>query len=255
MDDDHDSHDDWFGRIRSATGFLTRLPVAGNVDEPLARATPAFPLVGAGVGLVAGLAFCLADWLGLGAWLAAVAAVLAAIVATGALHEDGVADVADGFGAHGDRERKLDAMRDSRIGAFGVIALVLVLAARIGVIAALAHPALVVGALIGAGALSRSYVVIAMRMMPLARQDGLGAGAGTPSFHESLAALLIAIAIGLAVLLTWSWLVAAVAGAAAAALMAWRANRSFGGQTGDVLGTIQQVSEVAILAGLVACLS
>ena len=102
MDDEHDS--DWFGRLRLAAMFLTRLPVSGPDGMALARATPLFPVVGAGVGLVAGLAFGLAAWLGVGPWLGAVAAVLVGVVATDALHEDGLADVADGFGVHLDGE-------------------------------------------------------------------------------------------------------------------------------------------------------
>ncbi|MBN34022.1 MAG: adenosylcobinamide-GDP ribazoletransferase [Rhodospirillaceae bacterium] len=250
MDDEHDS--DWLGRLRLAAMFLTRLPVSGPDGMALARATPLFPVVGAGVGLVAGLAFCFAAWLGVGPWLGAVAAVLAGVVATGALHEDGLADVADGFGVHGERQRRLDVMRDSRIGAFGVIALVLALAAKIGALAALGQPELVVVALVSSAALSRAFVVVAMRMMPSARDDGLGAGAGAPRFEEALIALAVGGAIALALTLSWSWLVVVLAGATAALIMAWRTMRAFGGQTGDVLGAIVLVSDIAMLAAFVA---
>ncbi|MBT5433160.1 MAG: adenosylcobinamide-GDP ribazoletransferase [Alphaproteobacteria bacterium] len=249
---DDDAQPDWFARIRVATAFLTRLPVECPDDVPLARTVAVFPLVGAGVGLIGGLAYMLAHWIGLDPWLSAVFAVLTTIVLTGALHEDGIADVADGFGVHGERQRKLDAMRDSRIGAFGVIALVLVLAARIGALAALALPEVALVALIAAGTLSRANVVVAMRMMPLARKDGLGAGAGIPAFTDTVTALILAGALLFALLFPWTWAPALLLGCCAACLMARAARRAFGGQTGDVLGAIQQVTEIGVLAAVVA---
>src|SRR6266446_5716409 len=111
----------------AATAFLTRVPI----DTPtpgawqLADSAWAFPLVGAGVGAVAGLAFLLAQLVGLGDWPAALLAVLSGLALTGALHEDGLADTADGFSGGRDREAKLAIMRDSRQGTFGVLALLL----------------------------------------------------------------------------------------------------------------------------------
>ena len=242
---------DWIESLRIAASFLTRIPVGQTDDVPLARATTVFPLIGALVGLVGGLAYVVAYWIGLGPRLSAVLALLVLMVVTGALHDDGLADVADGLGVHGARERKLEAMRDSRIGAFGVIALVLGLSARIGALAAIGSPELVLLAMVAAGALSRSLIVIAMRMMPNARQDGLGARAGTPDFAEAMVALLIGLAITIAMLFPWAWVLALVFGAIAVVLMALVARRAFGGQTGDVLGAIQIVAEIGVLAAVV----
>jgi adenosylcobinamide-GDP ribazoletransferase len=252
-DNDRQNADlDWIDRFRLAFGFLTRLPVAGRGPAaPLAQAAPMFPLVGMIVGLMAGAVYVVASGLAMGPWLSASFAVAAAVLVTGALHEDGLADVADGFGGASDRDAKLAIMRDSRIGSYGVIALVLVLAARIGALADIASPYHVLATLIAAGAISRAVVVVAMRMMPRARSDGLGAGAGTPGFDGTVAALAIAAITALVLLLPWTWLLALVLGAGAAAVVAFVALRQIGGQTGDVLGAIQQVSEVAVLTAVV----
>ena len=248
----HGSAPDWIDCLRTATAFLTRLPVPGRHGQDLAHAANAFPLVGALVGLIAGLAYLLAWWLSLGPWLSAVAAVLAAIAVTGALHEDGLADVADGLGARGAREGRLAAMRDSRIGAFGVIALVLALGARIGGLAELHGPATVILTLIAAGAISRAAMVVAMRYMPAARSDGLGAGAGTPGMEDMLVALAIAAVLAVAMMLPWGWLPAILFGGGFAWILAWRARLAFGGKTGDVLGAIQQVAEIGVICAAAA---
>jgi len=254
-ENDNDRRDadlDWIDRVRLAFGFLTRLPVGGRgLEAPLAQAAPMFPLVGMAVGLIAGVAYVVAFGLALGPWLSACLAIAAAVLVTGALHEDGLADVADGFGGATDRDAKLAIMRDSRIGSYGVIALVLVLAARIGALAGIASPYHVLATLIAAGAVSRAVLVVAMRMMPSARSDGLGAGAGTPSFDGAIIAIAIAGIATLILLLPWAWVLALVLGFGAAALVGLVAQRQIGGQTGDVLGAMQQVSEVAVLAAVV----
>ena len=145
-----------------------------------------------------------------------------------------------------------EVMRDSRIGAFGAIALILTLGARIGVLAELAHPLVVIGALVAAGAWSRACVVAAMRMMPAARDSGLGATAGTPGVNVMAAALCIGGGVTLVALLPWGWLPALAFGGGAAFAMAWMAKRAFGGKTGDVLGAIQQAAEIGVLAGAAA---
>src|SRR5712671_7125334 len=106
-----------------ATAFLTRVPIGAPTPGAwqLADSAWAFPLVGAGIGAVAGLAFLLAQLVGLGDWPAALLSVLSGLALTGALHEDGLADTADGFSGGRDREAKLAIMRDSRQGTFGVL--------------------------------------------------------------------------------------------------------------------------------------
>jgi len=243
----------WRDEFRVATMFLTRLPVRATGDglPALGGAAWAFPLVGLGVGLAAGVVYGVASWFGLTGWLAAVFAVAAQIALTGALHEDGSADVADGFGGGTDKSAKLAIMRDSRIGAFGVIALVLSLAARIGVLAALADTGAVIAALMVSGAASRAGMAVMMRALPAARDDGLGHGAGAPDSDATMVALVIAVAAAL-LLLGGGGGLAALIGAALGALgLASLARRQIGGQTGDVLGAGQQTAEVLCLCAIV----
>lgn len=230
-----------------AATLLTRTPIRISTETASARANPAiwaYPLVGAAIGLVGGLAYALLTWTGVAPGVAAVGALAAMIVATGGLHEDGLADTADGLGG-GARERALEIMRDSRIGAYGTMALTLALLARWSAVSDLT-PWTAVAALIAAGAVSRAAIVVTMWALPPARPDGLSALVGRPDDPAALAALGIAIlaaafaggaillAIGAAVLATWG--------------IATLAQRRLGGQTGDVLGAVQQGAEIAVLA-------
>lgn len=245
----------WADDVRVAAAFLTRLPLApppGTGLASLAGAARAFPFVGLGIGLAAGLVYGLAAKLGLPPWPGAVLAVAAQVVLTGALHEDALADVADGFGGGAGREAKLEIMRDSRIGAYGVAALVLVLVARIAALAALAGAGPVLLALLGAGAASRAAVVGVMHWLIPARADGLGAGAGRPDRTGTMTAGAIALVVAVLVLGPAAGVVALLAAAAGAALVAALARRQIGGQTGDVLGATQQIAEICFLLAAVA---
>lgn len=240
---------------KAAVIFLTRVPV--RVDRPvepgdLAASAPFFPLAGAGLGLVSALAYAAAAALGLPPPVAATLAVLALVLLTGALHEDGLADTVDGFGGARDRTRRLEIMRDPRVGSFGVLALVLAVLLRIGALAALAEPVLVLAASIGAGALSRTPLPVLMRLLPAARQDGLAADVGRPVGPRAVAAVVIGVLLAGLALGPLGGLVALVLTAAAAALIAGLAIRLIGGLTGDVLGAIQQASEILVLLGMVA---
>ncbi len=236
-----------------AVAFLTRLPVPVAPMPPgaLAVAMPFFPLVGALVGLVGGAVHALAWSLGLPPLPAALLAVLAAVWLTRGLHEDGLADTADGFGGGHEPARRLEIMRDSRSGSFGVLAIVFSVALRAALVAALATPAAVAAALVAAEAVSRAAPPLAMRFTGPARADGLGAGAGTVTAGAALAAL--GLGAVLAVASTGLGGVAATAAAvAAAALLAALAQARIGGYTGDVLGAAQQVALIAALLAVVA---
>lgn len=244
--------------LRRCITFLTRLPLPGTTTEmagPLAEGAWAFPLAGLVVSVPAAVVYAIAVSLGLASLPAAVLCIACMVALSGALHEDGLADVADGFGGGGNRERKLAIMRDSRIGAYGVVVLVLSLAARITAIAAIASPAAVTGAVIAAAALSRATMTGAMYALPAARSDGLGAGAGKPSARIVIASLTLGFVIALAAL-DWKGadtaLVAAVLGGGAVAFLA---RRQIGGHTGDVLGAVQQAAEIAILLSLAALMA
>src|SRR5262249_8153233 len=147
----------WLADLQVALGFLTRLPV-GAVGS-LGNAAWTFPLVGLIVGVLAALVFAIARGLSLPHEIAAILAVATAIALTGALHEDGLADTADGFGGGVERWQRLAIMRDSRIGSYGVIALVMSVLIRVEALAALPGPGRVAAALIAAHALSRAALV------------------------------------------------------------------------------------------------
>jgi adenosylcobinamide-GDP ribazoletransferase len=239
----------WRDDLVAAALFLTRLPLARFASPEtglLARSMRAFPLVGIGVGLIGWAGFALAGALGLPAPVAALAAVAATILATGALHEDGLADTADGFGGGDDKLKKLAIMHDSRSGAFGVIALVFSIALRGAALATLTAP-LAGAALIAAHTVSRAVIPLLMRRLDPARSDGLGASAGQPDDGAVLWCLGIAAVTALVGLGLGRGIVALVVVAVALALFAALARRQIGGYTGDVLGAAQQIGEIAVL--------
>jgi len=234
--------------IAACLGFFTRLPAAklGFGEANFAEAMWAAPVAGAVVGVVAGVAFAVTAWFGLPPSLAAVVALAAAILASGSLHEDGVADIADGFGGGNTRERKLEIMKDSRNGTFGVVALVMVLLARWAAIAAVGASGNALFALIAAHAASRALIPGFMQSVRPAKPGGLSAGIGAISGNVSLAAAGLGV---LALLLLGS--AAAVAAIISLALlfaaMKWLTENQIGGQTGDVLGALQQAGEIVVL--------
>lgn len=244
----------WLDDLGRATAFLTRLPVPARYHAGGSEATRAlrmFPLVGGAIGLMAGLAF--AGLLAVGAppLLAAILALALQAGLTGALHEDGLADCADGFGGGRDRAAKLAIMRDSRVGSYGALALVLSVGIRAAALSALA-PWDGLAALVAAGALGRAALPILLAALPPARSDGLAASLPAPDppiwFAGGLAALLVVL-----IALDSGGAIAAILAALAAGLAMRRlALRQIGGQTGDVLGATEQAIEIAILSVL-AC--
>jgi adenosylcobinamide-GDP ribazoletransferase len=236
--------------LRIGILFCTRLPLgpaAAVAGADLARASWAMPVAGAVVGLLAALVYWLAWQIGVPPSSAAILALTATLVVTGALHEDGLADTADGFGGGKTSARKLEIMRDSRIGTYGVCALATSLALRWSALATLAEPLQVVTALVAAHASARSVLPIFMRLVPPARSDGLSADAGRPPWDSVAAAAIlgvIALAIGLGPIAAMiGLLLLALAGAS----LAWLTLKQIGGQTGDVLGALEQAGEVLVL--------
>jgi adenosylcobinamide-GDP ribazoletransferase len=247
----------------AALRFYSRLPapVLSFEREPfalpdLAAFAPYAPLAGAVIAACGALVLGLARALALPALVSAGLAVGALVLVAGVFHEDGLADVADGFGGGATRERKLEIMRDSRIGAFGGAALVLSLLLRVASLAALTDEGagIAASALIFAGALSRALGLVPIAFLDPARSDGAGASVGrlaARDFLKSLlTALVIAAIIGLGVLGFGRTLLAAVLAAAAASAMTAIAKKQIGGQTGDVAGAAEQLAEIACLVGL-----
>lgn len=244
--------------------FYSRLPVPALPweDEPHAvpdfrTVTRAVPLAGALIGTIGGLVLAGALSLGLSTFVAAALAVASLAAATGAFHEDGLADTADAFGG-ATVERRLAIMRDSRIGSFGASALILALALRIGLLADLAArlgPGPAAAALILSAALSRTAGLTLFRLGPPARQDGAAHAVGLPT-AASLATtwgvtVLLAAGLGLAAPLPGAGLVAGLLLAAAVPFgMARLGKRLVGGHTGDLAGATQQLAEIAVLTGL-----
>ena len=242
--------------IVACLGFFTRLPVVrlGRSEPMFPDALWAAPLAGVAVGLLSGLGFTAAVWLSLPPSLAAIVALGVALLVTGGLHEDGVADVADGFGGGGTRERKLEIMKDSRNGAFGVAALAMTLLARWAAIAALATPGHAIAALIAAHAASRALLPAFMAFVMPARPGGLSAGIGEVQGNVMLAALCLG-AIALLLLGVWPAVAAAICLTLLFLGMKSLTERQIGGQTGDVLGALQQAGEVVVLFVAAAHLS
>ncbi|MBX9634304.1 MAG: adenosylcobinamide-GDP ribazoletransferase [Magnetospirillum sp.] len=234
--------------LHLAAIFLTRLPLPdlGSVaDGGLARAMRVFPLVGGVVGLAAGLVFLAAHAV-LPPLAAALTAVLVAVVLTGALHEDGLADTADGLGARGGRERRLEVMRDSSTGAFGVLALVFSIGLKVSALAAAPSGLAGLGALVAGAALSRALIPAAMQVMAPARPDGLGASAGVPDASTAAFAAVLGIVLTFAGIGLGAPL-AVLTALALAGGMVVLARRTLGGYTGDVLGAVCQAAEIGVL--------
>lgn len=235
----------------SALQFLTRLPVPdpGWETGRLRRASRYFALVGAFIGTAQGLVWLGALWV-LPPAVAAGLALGAGLLLTGALHEDGLADTADGLGGGTTRDRALEIMRDSRIGTYGAAAVVLSLGLRWAALASLGGEAGALALVIAATA-GRALLVPATALAPYARGEGLGGamggGAGPVEIAVALGTLLLVSAAagpagGLAVL----------AAAGAGALMLWRLVARLGGYTGDGLGAIAVLAETAALIALSA---
>ena len=259
----------WWQDIIDSSQFLTRFNIIrtesahaqndfhnGDPDnlaqvKPIKRAVRAFPLIGALLGLCGGLAFAVSSALGIPDLVSGIIAISIIALATGALHEDGLADMIDGFGGGRTVETKLSIMRDSRIGAYGVIALITVLAAKVGVLADLGDIGVVICTLICSAATSRAAMPAMMRWLPPARRSGLSAQIGQPTAKDVYIGIAIA-GILCVCLLGWSGILAFLMTASAAILMVLLTKKQIGGHTGDVLGGTQQICELAFLLTLVA---
>lgn len=270
MSDDSPPRSETLRRFRPFAGllvalrFLTRLPIPflRTLDPPpLASAMGLFPVAGALIGAATGAVLELAHAVRLPPMACAVAALAAAALITGALHEDGLSDTADGFGGGATREDRLDIMRDSRIGAYGALALIFVVLARASLLVSLlALPrGSTVGLIACAAAFSRALIVDLMWATRPARRDGLSVMAGRPSRNVTLMALILGglgAGLGAGYLLSpAAGLLALVAGGATLALVRALAMRKIGGQTGDVIGAAQVLTELAMLAVYVAAIS
>ena len=249
--------------LPAALGLLTRLPVKVDFTRAQARgarAAWAWPVAGALVGALAGLVGLLAAWLGLPPAFAAGLVILCQVMVTGAMHEDGLADTADGLWGGYTRDRRLEIMKDSAIGAYGTIALVLSLLLRAAALASLfaVSPAAACAALVLAGALGRAAMGALMGALPNARGSGLSDRVGRPEWATVALGLGVGVGIGLLACL-WALSLASLftalcATAVTSVTLAMLAKAKIGGQTGDILGANAILAEIATLGACAALL-
>jgi adenosylcobinamide-GDP ribazoletransferase len=240
-----------------AVQFLTRLPVPRDLpysEARMVRAVGWYPAVGGVIGVLGAAVFTIASVTA--APVAAMAAVAATVLATGAFHEDGLADAADGLGGGQDREAALRIMRDSRIGSYGALALIAVLGLKVAALSGLSvtHAA---AALIAGHTLSRVAPVLVIARTAYAREEGAKftaprvepAGLRIALATGAAAALCAALALGAGAVLT-----GIVLGGLPALWFRRFCQRRIGGYTGDTLGATQQLAETGFYLGVLACL-
>ena len=243
----------------NALRFMTIIPVpssdAAIAPDWLSRCVKYFPVVGIGIGLVSAVVLLLADriW---GPVVASLLAVAASIIVTGALHEDGLADAADGLGGGSSVEKRLAIMKDSRIGTYGTLALAFSLSLRVTALAEM--PAwTAAAALISAHAAARITPVFVMNALPYAGDTAamkVSYNEASVSAHDRGFALLVVLCalLPLALVSIPSVVSGLLLGAALAAAVALWARKRINGYTGDVLGAIEQVFEIGFLLGVAA---
>ncbi|MGK6315013.1 adenosylcobinamide-GDP ribazoletransferase [Neorhizobium sp. DT-125] len=244
--------------LARSVGFLSRLPVPDRFfrghDGTISRAVRAFPVAGLMIALVPALLMLLlqsGDPL-----VASLIALALMTLLTGALHEDGLADAADGLGGGHDSEHALAIMKDSRIGSYGVVALILSFGLRAASLSALARyePAAAALALLGTAAFSRAVMVAHWHALASAREGGVAASAGLP--EESARNLALVVGTAAAIVLTVpvlgvpKVLLSLIAAAAAGFGFTRLVRKKLGGHTGDTIGATQQISEIVMLASL-----
>jgi adenosylcobinamide-GDP ribazoletransferase len=252
-----------------ALQYFTRVPVTGPLAEwtafepaMLRAAATHFP----GVGLLVGSAACLVfasvaillpDRGVLSALVAAIVCTVATVLLTGAFHEDGLADLADGLGGSADRERALEIMKDSRVGSFGALALVLAVAAKVALLGLLASvsAAGVLAALLAAHAVSRFWPLVVVHLLPYVGDPLHGKGKPVAEAIDRPSLLQAAAWCALPLLLMgvaggpWFLLFALLASGAAWYALHALLRRRLQGFTGDGLGATQQVCEIAFYFG------
>ena len=237
----------FLGAIR----FFTRLPVPGVLGQDsvaLERAIRYFAAVGLIIGALAGLAFAVTSFF----WpktLAVLAAMGTAIMVTGALHEDGWSDMVDGFGGGWDREKVLTIMRDSCIGSFGSVALVMMLLVRFFALIEI-DMLLVPVALIAGHAVSRLCATFVMRALDYARPEGKAKPFSNQLSNGDLVFASVTAILPVLLLPPLQFVPGLILAALATLWLARMFKRKIGGYTGDCLGAVQQFSEVAFYCGL-----
>ena len=252
--------DDFWKDIGRALGFLSRVPVPARFfvdhDGSMRQTSGAFAVAGALIALPPAVLLGLLLHFDVKPELASLLALTLQILLTGGLHEDGLADCADGLGGGRTRERMLEIMKDSRLGAYGGLALILSLGLRTEALAGIAHAGPFVSALsmIAVNAASRAALVWHWTALPPARADGVAAAVGQPD-DAALRTALISGGLIVALGLIWGFglavaIAAALVAAVAMALVTRLVRGKIQGHTGDTLGASEQVCEIALYVAL-----
>lgn len=239
--------------IAVVLSFLTCLPVDvnGYRHDGLARAAWAFPVAGLVVGGIGGGILYGFAHLGWSPAIGVLLALATMVLITGALHEDGLADVADGFGGGGTVERKLDVMRDSRIGTYGALSLMLGAALKVAALYELQMDFLGALSLLAAAVLSRALLPAVMHVLPPAREDGLSVMAGRPSGLVAAISLVMGVGFCLFIVHDHDAVLVSIAVAVfCVGIVGALARGQIGGQTGDVIGSAQQAAETGFLISM-----
>jgi adenosylcobinamide-GDP ribazoletransferase len=253
----------------TALMFFTRIPVPSSINHDTADLNKSgryFPTVGILVGVIGAVCYAAAYWLFKDIFTAVILSVMGTLLTTGAFHEDGLADVADGFGGGWTRQRILEIMKDSRVGAFGVIALIMVLLLKVCLLAKLAllmsnqHLLPFCLLYVAAHALSRAMPVFLLRFMDYSREDDASAKSKPLATKISGVGLLLAVVTGLLPLLlliillhhSYLLLLVLLPCGLLTLYMARFFRKWIGGYTGDCLGAIQQLNELIFYMGILA---
>ncbi len=252
---------DFIDDTARSVAFLSRVPVPQRHfighDGRLSRAVRAFPLAGVLIVLPAAALAAILSALHGPPLLVAFAALALQVFLTGALHEDGLSDSADGIGGGRDRESALAIMKDSRVGSYGAVALVLSFGLRAAAIAALAAALTPSGlgmVLLAVASAGRTAMVWHWSLLPPARRDGVAASVGEPEGGATRFALISGIAVAALLLLPHGTVLSVLVALAAAILAVLVFNsmalRKIGGHTGDTIGATEQCAEMAVLFAL-----
>lgn len=237
------------GDVLSALGLLTRLPLPALQNPRGAQAAWAWPVVGVAVGGLSAIVAWVLLAVGMPVGIVAGAVLVTQVMLTGALHEDGLADTVDGVFGGWTRERRLEIMKDSHIGSYGTIALILSIGLRWSALTVLCHIPL---AIIAIAAMSRAPMAAVMAALPNARGTGLAQSVGRPTAQVAGIAIGLAVAVSLLMVGAAATFAAFIAMSVATFAVAQTARKRIGGQTGDVLGATQQICETAGLVVLAA---
>lgn len=229
--------------------FFTRLPLGKRDFESLtlAQSAAAFPIAGAMIGTLDGAFYLAMLGLGLPNNIAACLTIIFHLILTGGLHEDGLADSADGLASGRNHEQKLAIMRDSQIGSYGVLALISIISLRANIIASFTGNFSTILIFIATAACSRAFLAIFMRNIPYARSDGLVSMAGKPNTKQTIITIFIGSCSLFITGKIFAALIAIFSLAIIYIIIKHITIKNFGGITGDILGAVQQISEVALL--------